>query len=131
MASFSPCPKAPKQLPAWLTEKDIDVYTAQFEKSGFFGPVSFYRNLDANWELTNVLPVDRISMPWGSSAVTTTPSSTSTRAQIDAMPSLLADYRGTWMLEGPGHWTQQEDPAGFNAALLEFLPRAVVTRRLS
>ncbi len=37
------------------------------------------------------------------------------------MPSLLPDYRGTWMLEGPGHWTQQEDPAGFNAALLEFL----------
>jgi hypothetical protein len=29
---------------------DVDVYAAAFEKSGFFGPVSFYRNMDANWE---------------------------------------------------------------------------------
>ena len=56
-------PTPPDTLPSWLTEEDVDVYTAQFEKSGFFGPVSFYRNLDANWELTNVLPVERISMP--------------------------------------------------------------------
>jgi pimeloyl-ACP methyl ester carboxylesterase len=114
-------PEAPQQLPAWLTEKDIDVYAAQFEKSGFFGPVSFYRNLDANWELTNVLPVDRISMPSGFIGGDHDTVVRGTQAQIDAMPSLLADYRGTWMLEGPGHWTQQEDPAGFNTALLEFL----------
>ena len=41
---------APAQLPPWLTEADIDVYAAAFEKSGFFGPVSYYRNMDANWE---------------------------------------------------------------------------------
>ena len=41
--------------------------------------------------------------------------------QIDAMPTLLSDFRGATILEGPGHWTQQEDPEGFNAALLKFL----------
>ena len=114
-------PTPPSALPAWLTEQDIDVYTAEFEKSGFFGPVSFYRNLDANWELTNVLPVERISMPSGFIGGDHDGVVRGTQTQIDAMPSLLPDYRGTWILEGPGHWTQQEDPAGFNAALLEFL----------
>ena len=114
-------PTMPETLPAWLTEEDVDVYTAQFERSGFFGPVSFYRNLDANWELTNVLPVERISMASGFIGGDHDTVVRGTQAQIDAMPSLLPDYRGTWMLEGPGHWTQQEDPAGFNAALLEFL----------
>ena len=114
-------PAPPAKLPAWLTEADVDVYTAQFEKSGFFGPVSFYRNLDANWELTNVLPVERISMPSAFIGGDHDGVVRGTQSQIDAMPSLLTDYRGTWILEGPGHWTQQEDPAGFNAALLEFL----------
>ena len=41
---------APEVLPAWLTEHDVDVYAEAFEKGGFFGPVSFYRNIDANWE---------------------------------------------------------------------------------
>jgi pimeloyl-ACP methyl ester carboxylesterase len=114
-------PEMPTTLPSWLTEADIDTYTAQFEKSGFFGPVSFYRNLDANWELTNVLPLERISMPSGFIGGDHDGVVRSTQARIDAMPSELADYRGSWILEGPGHWTQQEDPQGFNAALLEFL----------
>ena len=114
-------PKPPEQLPAWLTEEDIDVYTAQFEKSGFFGPVSFYRNLDANWELTNVLPIERISMPSAFIGGDRDGVVTMSQGRIDAMPSELPDYRGSTILEGPGHWTQQEDPEGFNAALLKFL----------
>jgi pimeloyl-ACP methyl ester carboxylesterase len=114
-------PMPPEQLPAWLTEEDIDVYTAQFEKSGFFGPVSFYRNLDANWELTNVLPIERISMPSAFIGGDRDGVVTMSQGRIDAMPSELPDYRGSTILEGPGHWTQQEDPDGFNAALLKFL----------
>ena len=114
-------PAPPAQLPGWLTEDDIDVYTAQFEKSGFFGPVSFYRNLDANWELTNVLPVERIAMPAAFIGGDQDGVVKGTQNQIDNMPNLLPDFRGSTILEGPGHWTQQEDPEGFNAALLEFL----------
>ena len=44
-----------------------------------------------------------------------------TQAQIDAMPSLLPDYRGTWMLEGPGHWTRKRTRPASTPALLEFL----------
>ncbi len=40
----------PDVLPSWLTEHDVDVYTEGLRQGGLFGPVSFYRNLDANWE---------------------------------------------------------------------------------
>ena len=34
---------------------------------------------------------------------------------------LLADDQGTVLIEGSGHWVQQEKPDEVNAALLEFL----------
>lgn len=39
----------PDQLPSWLTEEDRDVFVGQFERSGFFGGINWYRNLDRNW----------------------------------------------------------------------------------
>lgn len=36
----------PERLPAWLSEEDLDYYVAQFEQSGFRGPLNWYRNID-------------------------------------------------------------------------------------
>jgi pimeloyl-ACP methyl ester carboxylesterase len=41
----------PASLPAWVTEPDIDVYVAEFARSGFRGPLAWYRNVDRSWEL--------------------------------------------------------------------------------
>src|SRR5580692_10114094 len=41
----------PASLPAWVTESDIDVYAAEFTRSGFRGPVAWWRNIDRSWEL--------------------------------------------------------------------------------
>ncbi len=46
----------PDELPAWLTADDLAAYVDAFEASGFFGPVSWYRNLDANHALVKDLP---------------------------------------------------------------------------
>ncbi len=51
---------SPDHLPPWLPE-DFDRYVEQFTASGFFGPISWYRNLDTNWEMTRDLPAP--SMP--------------------------------------------------------------------
>ena len=40
----------PETMPHWLSEADLDVYTREFEYSGFFGPLSRYRNVDRDWE---------------------------------------------------------------------------------
>lgn len=33
-------------LPAWLTEHDFAYFASKFEKSGFTGPLNYYRCLD-------------------------------------------------------------------------------------
>ena len=66
-----------------------------------------------------MLPVERISMASGFIGGDPTRSSAAPRRR-SAMPSLLPDYRGTWMLEVPA-LDPTRGPAGFNAALLEFL----------
>jgi hypothetical protein len=41
-----------ERLPAWLSPADLDHFLAQFERSGFRGPINWYRNLERNWALT-------------------------------------------------------------------------------
>jgi pimeloyl-ACP methyl ester carboxylesterase len=38
-----------------------------------------------------------------------------------AMADALPDFRGSTVVDGAGHWVQQEQPAATNAALLAFL----------
>ena len=40
---------------------------------------------------------------------------------VEALPTLVPNLRRTVMLDGCGHWTQQERPDETNAAMLEFL----------
>jgi pimeloyl-ACP methyl ester carboxylesterase len=44
-----------------------------------------------------------------------------TMSPPDAMEPWLDDHRGTVLIDGAGHWVQQETPARVNAALIEFL----------
>ena len=106
----------PDPLPAWLKQEDIDYYAAQFERSGFFGPLSYYRNLDRNWELTKDLGPERMTMPTLFIAGDRDP----VPGDDTALRS-LPDYRGSVILPGVGHWTQQESPDAFTEALLGFL----------
>ena len=105
----------------WLTSADLDVYAGEFAHSGFFGPVSYYRNLDANATLLADLHADRVSMPsyfiTGEDDVVRLMDPTGP----ERMRNLLPDYRGETLIPGAGHWVQQETPAAFNDALLGFL----------
>ena len=40
----------PTAQPSWLTARDVDYLVAQFSGRGYRGPVSYYRNIDRNWE---------------------------------------------------------------------------------
>ena len=37
---------------------------------------------------------------------------------VEAMDARLPNHRGTVLIDGAGHWTQQEAPEAFNEALL-------------
>ena len=115
---------APAQLPAWLTEHDVDVYAEAFEKGGFFGPVSFYRNMDANWERSHDIAPSVYAMPVGFLTGSLDPVNAMMPGAAEAMAGVLPDFRGVTLVEGAGHWVQQEQPDATNAALLEFLADA-------
>ncbi|MEH0529676.1 alpha/beta fold hydrolase [Streptomyces stelliscabiei] len=38
------------RLPSWLGEHDLDVYAAEFERTGMAGALARYRNMDRDWE---------------------------------------------------------------------------------
>jgi pimeloyl-ACP methyl ester carboxylesterase len=114
-------PPAPDTLPGWLTEEDVDVYAAAFEKSGFFGPCSFYRNMDANWERAKDIPASIYTMPTGFITGTLDPVATMLPGAAEAMAGQLPNFVGGTEVQGAGHWVQQERPDEVNAALLTFL----------
>jgi len=110
----------PDPLPAWLTDEDIQVYADSFAKSGFFGPVSWYRNFDRNFESGQDLDPKSVSMP-AFFIAGEKDGVVANRGGIESMKEVLPDLRGVVMIPEVGHWTQQEDPAAFNDALLGFL----------
>jgi pimeloyl-ACP methyl ester carboxylesterase len=114
----------PAQLPDWIGEADIDFYTSEFERTGFAGGLNWYRNIDRNWELT---------APWAGARVTVPALYVVGNRDVvyhfpGGGPQLVAnlsryvpDLKQAVVLEGCGHWTQQERPAEVNRLLLEFL----------
>lgn len=112
---------APAQLPGWLGQADVDAYTAALSTSGFFGPLSYYRNLDANDARVRDLPVSRLTMPLWFIAGDHEPALQRDRNGIGRMRTSIPGFKGATIIPGVGHWTQQEAPTEFNAALLGFL----------
>ena len=109
----------PDGLPDWISADEFAVYVGQFETSGFFGPLSWYRNLDADYELTKDLPAPAV--PTAFIGGTKDGVIAHRPEYVEAMPAMLPDFRGITMIDDAGHWTQQEKPGEFNAALLGLL----------
>ena len=113
----------PAQLPGWLSEADLDWFTGEFKRTGFRGGLNWYRNLTRNWRLMapwHGQPIRQTSMFIAGTrdGVLRFPAS---MQQIEAFPKTLPGIRGCHMIEGAGHWVQQESAAEVNRLLLEFL----------
>lgn len=106
---------------AWLDEADLQVYADEFAHSGFFGPVSYYRNLDANYSVVKDLGPERLSMPSYFITGELDGVNLMDPSGIERMQTLLPDFRGYTIVPGAGHWVQQEAPAAFNDALIGYL----------
>ena len=111
------------RLPAWLSAADIEVYAAAFRQSGFRGGFNWYRNLDRNWVLTAPFQGARIRPPALFVAGTRDGviASKMGRKHLEQMDEYVPNLRDKVLIEGAGHWVQQERPAEVNAALLRFL----------
>jgi pimeloyl-ACP methyl ester carboxylesterase len=105
--------------PEWLSEEELGVYVDTFSRTGFTGGLNWYRNLDRNWELTEPLADRRVDQP--SLFIAGTRDPVLSFMPAEAMDGMVSDLRGKVMIEGAGHWVQQERPDEVNAALLGFL----------
>ncbi|MEU7690463.1 alpha/beta hydrolase [Microbispora sp. SCL1-1] len=108
-------------LPSWLTEDDLEVYAGEFERTGMTGALNRYRNMDRDWEdLAGFrgAPVKQPSLFIGGSSDA---SVTWMAGAIDAFPATLPGLVSSHLLDGCGHWVQQERPAEVNRLLTEWL----------
>ncbi len=108
----------PKELP-WLTEADLDFYTAEFERTGLRGGLNRYRNMDRDWEELPELADAKIQQPALFLAGEKDP--VIRMANPEGMKALVPNLQMPAFIPDCGHWTQQEKPAEVNAALIAFL----------
>jgi pimeloyl-ACP methyl ester carboxylesterase len=109
----------PPRRPSWLAEEDLEVYVSSFERTGFTGGLNYYRNLDRNWELSAHLADRRVERP--ALFLTGSRDPVATFMPAEAMDGWVTDLRERVVVEGAGHWVQQERPEEVNQALLGFL----------
>jgi pimeloyl-ACP methyl ester carboxylesterase len=111
----------PASLPAWVAKSDIDVYVAEFTRTGFRGALDWYRNVDRSWELLAPFAGPAVTIPAlyiaGDRDVIVAVNSQFIAKQSAMVPKL----RPAVMLAGCGHWTQQERAPEVNAAMIDFL----------
>ncbi len=111
-------------LPAWLSEADIEFYAGEFRRSGFRGPLNYYRNIDRNWELTAAFADVKLTVPSLFVAgdhdlvMAAPPGIDQNLANLRQFVTTLRDVR---ILPGCGHWTQQERPSEVSAAIIDFI----------
>ena len=110
----------------WLPENELAVYAAEYERTGFQGGLQWYRRgtggIDtAELQLFSGRTIDVPSMfiagksDWG----TYQRPGNFERMQQNACTRML----GCHLIDGAGHWVQQEQPERVSALLTEFLRR--------
>jgi len=109
----------PDPSASWLTQEELAVFVESLSRSGFSGGLNYYRNIDRNWELTEYLDGRRIEQP----ALFVTGGDDIVRRFMPGkgMERWFDDLRGFVVLDGAGHWIQQERPDEVNAELVRFL----------
>lgn len=111
---------APK-MPSWLTEEDLDFLVEEYTRAGFTGGLNYYRNMDRNWALTPFLNGAKIMQPTIFIAGDRDPVLEFTRGAYEGLAENVPNLRKNVLLDGVGHWTQQESPEEVNLLLIEFL----------
>jgi pimeloyl-ACP methyl ester carboxylesterase len=111
----------PASLPSWITESDIDVYVAEFTRSGLRGPLNWWRNIDRSWEFLAALEGAPVAVPALYIAGERDFIVPVFRQSIEKQPTFVPKLRPTMMLPDCGHWTQQERATEVSAAMIDFL----------
>jgi pimeloyl-ACP methyl ester carboxylesterase len=106
----------------WLPDNELRVYSQEFERTGFQGGLNWYRSGEigaSEQQLFSGRTIDQPSIfisgasDWGSYQ---------SPGALERMQNrACTDMRGLHMIQGAGHWVQQEQPEQTSRLLIEFL----------
>lgn len=122
VAPFHPS-AAEIQACKWLTESELAVYTQEYGRTGFQGALQAYRvlsdrELNAQLRLFSGKTIDVPSMFIGGTSDWGTYSAP---GALDVMRTRATTRMlGVELIEGAGHWIQQEQPVRLGELLLDF-----------
>ncbi len=110
----------------WLPDSELAVYSAEYQRNGFQGGLNWYRSrtsglFESELELFSgrTIAVPSLFIAGKSDWGTYQRPGSVERMQGAACTRML----GCHLLEGAGHWVQQEQPEQVSELLLEFLSR--------
>lgn len=107
----------------WLPDEALEVYAQEFARTGFQGGLQWYRcatdpiytrelRVFAGRKIETPACFIAGSADWG---IYQSP------GQFERMEDGCTQFRGAHIIQGAGHWVQQEQPGAINALLLQFL----------
>lgn len=114
---------APARLPHWMPEADMAVFVRAFREGGWRGPINRYRAQDLDFAEREAVKGRRIAQP----ACFVAGAEDVVRQFVPGVDlfadpgAFCDDFRGSTLIDGVGHWVQQEAPAETNAALEAFV----------
>jgi pimeloyl-ACP methyl ester carboxylesterase len=118
----------PEVFPAWMTPEDLDYFVGEFERSGLRGPINRYRNNDRDFVYLSQFKERKIEQPaffiGGSRDMVLT-----MIPGLDLLAQMRVDVPnlyGSVVLEGCGHWIQQERPEEVTRLLLDWLQTSAI-----
>ena len=100
-----------------LSDEERDYFTSAFARTGFTGPINWYRNWTANWQRLDGVPqvVEVPTLFIGAmDDIVVSPE------HIEAMKPFVKNLE-CHVLENCGHWSQQEKPDAVNRLLIDWL----------
>jgi pimeloyl-ACP methyl ester carboxylesterase len=116
-------PVIPRAWPDWISELDAAQFVESYRRTGFRGGLNWYRNIDRNWELTAPWQGTLIHQPTLFIVGTNDPTigGPMNEAAMTQLPQIVPGLKRQLLIEGAGHWIQQERPDEVNEALIGFL----------
>ncbi|XP_071725304.1 epoxide hydrolase 1-like [Rutidosis leptorrhynchoides] len=115
---------APITLPPWLSQDDINFYTAKYEKTGFRGGINYYRNLDINWELSDPWTGRHIKVPVkfivGDLDLTYNSPGTKEYIHNGGFKKFVPFLQEVVVMEGVGHFVNEEKSDEVNKHIHDF-----------
>ena len=106
---------------SFMSDEELAAYARAFEAGGMRGPLNWYRNFDRNAEDARAYGDGILHQPAGFIAGARDQVLAMFPGQLEHMRRALADLRVENIIEGAGHWIQQERPDAVNATLIAFL----------